>query len=40
VSSSTTDHVVMLAGNPVHHGAWKIARLVHTTSSNGRRPAS
>ena len=43
VSSFTTDHFVMVglpAGNPVHHGARKIARLVHTTSSSGRRPAS
>ncbi len=27
-------------GPEVHHGARKIARLVHTTSSSGRRPAS
>ena len=40
VSSFTTDHVVMPARNCVHHAARKIARLVHTTSSSGRRPAS
>jgi hypothetical protein len=40
LSPFTTDHVVMPAGNSVHHGARKIARLVHTTSSSGRRAAS
>ncbi len=40
VSSFTTDHVVTPVSNSVHHVARKIASLVDTTSSNGRRPAS